>query len=184
MSNPLISQVSSAPEYCLLWIDMLCMPRSDWVSWVQAFGSIAAIVGSVFLVKWQHRLSTHADDERRKMDVVTKTESLGPYLLTAAHYIERACTYAEKGDRTARMDITAEKLQRALAYLNIPPLDNPSAVVSEAVNSLTIALGRAISGLNQWNGTTGQGSESGIRDLQTARELSRKALKLLNIHEL
>jgi hypothetical protein len=45
-------QVASATsEYCFLWIDhwSLCMTRAEWSGWVQALGSVAAIVFAVLL---------------------------------------------------------------------------------------------------------------------------------------
>lgn len=48
---------SSAAEYCFLWIDhwSLCMTRAEWSGWVQALGSVAAIVFAVWLPLWLER---------------------------------------------------------------------------------------------------------------------------------
>jgi hypothetical protein len=37
--------------YCLLWIDWwpICMNKSEWASWVQAVGSVVAILGAFWL---------------------------------------------------------------------------------------------------------------------------------------
>lgn len=46
-----------APEYCLFWIDhwALCMPRADWAAWVQAVGSVVAILVAVAVASQQYR---------------------------------------------------------------------------------------------------------------------------------
>lgn len=46
------------PEYCLLWIDWwpFCMSKAEWSGWVQAIGSIGAIV----FAGWVARRQVHA----------------------------------------------------------------------------------------------------------------------------
>ena len=46
-----------APEYCLLWINWwpLCMTKAEWSGWVQALGSIAAIMGAFYLARYQYK---------------------------------------------------------------------------------------------------------------------------------
>lgn len=72
------------PSYCLFWAHKwwplgdpwwLCMDTQSWAAWVQAFGSILAILGSAGIGWWLHRLqvraervrtvSTHLDEVRR-----------------------------------------------------------------------------------------------------------------------
>lgn len=50
--SPVLSAPS--PEYCLLWIDhwSSCMTKAEWSGWVQAYGSVAAIVFAVCLPLW------------------------------------------------------------------------------------------------------------------------------------
>lgn len=45
---------SSMAEYCFFYIDhwSMCMTRAEWSSWVQAFGSVAAIGFAVWLPMW------------------------------------------------------------------------------------------------------------------------------------
>lgn len=47
----------TAVEYCFLWIKhwSFCMTKSEWSGWVQAIGSIAAIVFAVILPLWLER---------------------------------------------------------------------------------------------------------------------------------
>lgn len=47
------SMGTAVPEYCLFWIQSLCMLRSDWAAWVQAVGSMAAILGAAWVAIWQ-----------------------------------------------------------------------------------------------------------------------------------
>jgi hypothetical protein len=44
-------------EYCLLWIDhwTTCLQKSEWASWIQALGAIAAIIGAVWVSHRQER---------------------------------------------------------------------------------------------------------------------------------
>lgn len=49
----------AAAEYCFLWINhwSFCMTKSEWSGWVQAIGSIAAIVFAVILPLWLEQRS-------------------------------------------------------------------------------------------------------------------------------
>jgi hypothetical protein len=57
-----------AAEYCLLWIQWgpLCMPRSEWASWVQAVGSIVAILGAWTLTRQQIDAQARLAEEAEK----------------------------------------------------------------------------------------------------------------------
>lgn len=46
-----------APEFCFLGIDhwSMCMTKAEWSGWVQAFGSIGAIMFAVWLPLWLER---------------------------------------------------------------------------------------------------------------------------------
>lgn len=67
--------VKPAQEYCFLWVDWwaTCMTKAEWSGWMQAFGSVAAIVGAVLLTEHQIRHDKEAaklaarDAERRKI---------------------------------------------------------------------------------------------------------------------
>ena len=48
--------IAPVEEYCLLMLPQTwwsCMPKAEWSGWVQAVGSILAILVSVALVQWQ-----------------------------------------------------------------------------------------------------------------------------------
>ncbi|MES2415141.1 MAG: hypothetical protein V4614_15145 [Pseudomonadota bacterium] len=43
------------PEYCLFTVQFLCLTSPEWASWVQAFGSVGAIVAATRIASQQHR---------------------------------------------------------------------------------------------------------------------------------
>lgn len=53
-----VAGAKPSQEYCLLWVDYwpLCMTKSEWAGWVQAVGSVLAIVVGVVLVWYQLRV--------------------------------------------------------------------------------------------------------------------------------
>lgn len=74
------------PDYCLLWIDhwSTCMPRSEWPGWVQAVGSVFALLLGVWVVRVQARLARQLDAERD----AEKVRSLARLLHAAADAAE------------------------------------------------------------------------------------------------
>ncbi|WP_406626148.1 hypothetical protein [Acidovorax sp. SDU_ACID1] len=58
-----------AQEYCFLWIDWwaTCMTKAEWSGWMQAIGSLVALIIAIALPYWQtrqshrknHRLAKH-----------------------------------------------------------------------------------------------------------------------------
>ncbi|NKI96638.1 hypothetical protein [Rhizobacter sp. SG703] len=56
------------PQYCLLWLhnwDAVCMPRSDWASWMQAFAAVVALAIAVGVPLLQHRHAEARAEESR-----------------------------------------------------------------------------------------------------------------------
>lgn len=49
--------MESATEYCLAGIQhwSMCLDKSQWASWVQAVGSVAAVFAAIALVWWERR---------------------------------------------------------------------------------------------------------------------------------
>lgn len=62
--------MTPTPEYCLFFIDswMTCLDRSEWASWVQAVGSIGAIIVTVLAVNHAHRLQQRQKEIERQQD--------------------------------------------------------------------------------------------------------------------
>ncbi|HEU4457769.1 MAG TPA: hypothetical protein VFR90_01440 [Methylibium sp.] len=68
------------PEYCLLWINWwpLCMTKAEWSGWVQAIGSIAAILAGFFFINHQHVLQQRAvlaGERRRRSELALSLAS-------------------------------------------------------------------------------------------------------------
>lgn len=57
------------PEYCFLSLQWwpICMGKSEWAAWVQAVGSVLAILAAVGIAYWQH-----ARDARQRIAEVTR----------------------------------------------------------------------------------------------------------------
>ena len=59
-------------EYCLFWFATswwpLCMAKSEWASWVQAIGSIAAILFAIEIARRQHANSTKLMLEQHRLE--------------------------------------------------------------------------------------------------------------------
>ena len=53
----------STPDYCLFFVNSwsMCMQKSEWASWVQAVGSIFAILAAIGIAGWQR-----FEDHRRE----------------------------------------------------------------------------------------------------------------------
>ena len=66
---------TATPEFCLFFVDWwpLCMTKAEWSGWVQAIGSVAAILASAAIVLIQHR---HATLEAQKADFQRASSNL------------------------------------------------------------------------------------------------------------
>jgi hypothetical protein len=81
-----------ASEYCLLFAQSMCMPRSDWAAWVQAVGSIGAIASGVLAINWQvkHQAVQQRTSELR--EEVAAVDEMRHFLLE----IKRLCELGEQ----------------------------------------------------------------------------------------
>lgn len=72
----------ATPEYCFLFVDWwpLCMSKSEWASWFQAFASVFAIgaagYGIYWQVKRQHQIAMKRDFEKAFGEVLSMLEFL------------------------------------------------------------------------------------------------------------
>ncbi|RZI78743.1 MAG: hypothetical protein EOP38_27175, partial [Rubrivivax sp.] len=75
-----------AAEYCLLWVNWwpMCMAKGEWSSWVQAIGSVAAILWSSRLIRAQHRLELRRSELVKQHDLVEQLEGVLDILQWAA----------------------------------------------------------------------------------------------------
>jgi hypothetical protein len=64
-----------AQEYCLFWFWTswwpLCMTKAEWASWMQALGTIAAVIGAAWIAARQDRVARY----RAKQQAVRKARS-------------------------------------------------------------------------------------------------------------
>jgi len=79
--------MSTLPEYCFLFINWwpFCMQKSEWASWVQALGAIAAIGIAIWLAKMQAERSERL---QRQMEVVRLGEKYGPAIAIIIEYVK------------------------------------------------------------------------------------------------
>lgn len=59
-----VEAAKAAAEYCLFWCDSwwLCLTKDEWASWVQAIGTVAAVLASGLFVWWENH--------QRRMDAI------------------------------------------------------------------------------------------------------------------
>lgn len=69
-------EASPPPEYCLLAIQWwpLCMTRTDWASWVQAVGSIAAVLLAMFVFHRQAKQAIDLEDARLRVQKIGRLQ--------------------------------------------------------------------------------------------------------------
>lgn len=97
-------------EYCLMWIDhwSMCMTKSEWASWIQAFGAISAILGAAWIAARQERNARR----QSKQLAVRKTRSALAGLVAAAELVREKGSYW-LADAGAKRLLAEEHLQVA-----------------------------------------------------------------------
>lgn len=65
-----VAAAQPAQEYCLFWSDYwwLCMTKSEWSGWVQAVGSVIAII-CAFGIAWWQWSKLNSSEIQRKSDL-------------------------------------------------------------------------------------------------------------------
>lgn len=76
--------VNQPIEYCFLWIDwwVVCMTKSEWAGWVQAVGSVLALVGAFLVVKLQYAKQVHL----QKISAISRIRN---FVATTSSHLER-----------------------------------------------------------------------------------------------
>lgn len=102
--------------------------KSDWAAWVQAIGSIAAIVGAYQISNRQHNRDLLADEHRRKLDDARKIKIIQAFIRKASVKSYELID----ADRCDRFDeiffFKIEALKESTDALNsILPMDYPNA---------------------------------------------------------
>jgi hypothetical protein len=90
----------NAPEYCLVGIDWwpLCMPKSEWAAWVQAVGSVAAILIAICISRQNERAAAEGARKSGEVFEVTLVR-----VLQEAHFAARSCKKASLYDALAAL---------------------------------------------------------------------------------
>ena len=129
--------VPSSPDWCLFrrWTwELTCMPKSEWASWVQAVGSVTAIIVGAAAIWWQvgrqHRL--HLDVQR--VEEVRKLRLIGGNILTAR--VASAELRDTNGKGLQGASEFADLKARIATLSLIQPLDYPEAHAAMAVATL------------------------------------------------
>lgn len=142
--------MASTAEYCLLWInsDWTCLARSDWASWVQAIGSIAAIVAAGAAVYMQLR---HQTDLLRKRDVAHLTS----IWITTYHCRARLENLTGEGAIVWIEGTDPAGISIGVAMLrSIPLLDVPDPLAATAVTAVLEAFDQYKDGMESLDAVT------------------------------
>ncbi|WP_127815137.1 hypothetical protein [Bordetella avium] len=111
---------------------------SEWAAWVQAFGSICAVMGAVYAAREGARASARIEDERREKGVLALVQVLSERMEAMSKAVSRPDeSWMEAFEQSyvqASLDGTARALQ------GIPPLLLPTAGAIEALLELQSLL--------------------------------------------
>lgn len=121
------------PSYCLFWAHQwwpfgdpwwLCMDTQNWAAWVQAFGSILAILGSAWIGWWLHQMQVRAERIRQlvaHLDEVCRTASLLRFAALKIGNMQR-CMGSQDEFRSYFDEVGPHdyipQMQRGLGYLS------------------------------------------------------------------
>lgn len=119
------------PDYCLFWIDswVTCMPKSEWATWVQAIGSVLAIVFSVWVVTKQHNL------ELRRQKVAELAKALA-HRRGVVQLVDGICAVAKKIQVFCLNCAEAHKKSAEELHLGLRSLGNAMDELEAVVNAV------------------------------------------------
>lgn len=110
-------------EYCLFWVQSLCMPRDEWASWTEAVGSVFAVLAAIGVVAWQQKL---ANDER-----IAAAKIAAPGVLTSIELLVMTLPMVIqlfdsliRGDRGGRPLVSSADLADAIDAVQLPLPDD------------------------------------------------------------
>lgn len=108
--------MQAAVEYCLFWQQWLCMPRSDWASWVQAVGTLAAIAATATVAicaRRRERNEVRARAEIAGTEVFGRLEDLLGMctVLRDLQLVGASQDVARRGARTAKGALLATEAE-------------------------------------------------------------------------
>lgn len=146
-----VELVNKVDEYCLFWSNWgpLCMPKSEWASWVQAVGSVAAILAA-FLIAYNQ--SVLARREKIKSDFAAAFV-IGTYV--ADHLVSIKTFFSVlQNDLEGRTDTEyfhAQKYRDQIDEL-ILPTESQLLHLAPVINDGAIAIGRTLMFLRRIRG--------------------------------
>ncbi len=95
-------------EYCL---SAICLPSSEWASWVQAIGSVLAIYAAICIAWWQRRADRVREDDRDRRHAFQQMEGLVA-LANYALFLIEALPLSSAGEELTKA-YTQQKLTSA-----------------------------------------------------------------------
>jgi hypothetical protein len=87
-----MTKTTTPPGYCLFFVDswQTCMPKSEWAGWVQAIGSIAALVIAICIMRSQHRSAQRLEADRRLRNRLDQVDGVNALLLRVRSFLRLA----------------------------------------------------------------------------------------------
>jgi hypothetical protein len=130
-------------EFCLFGSDLwwLCMSKAEWSGWVQAAGSIAAILVGVGVVWWQLR----AQRKAATADQVRRYRIIAGHLFAAR--VSLTFMLDAPSGRSVLWDL--KRLQQHVGGLAMPAIDMPDFSTSDKLLSIRLDTDELAERLNE-----------------------------------
>lgn len=115
--------------------------RSECASWVQAWGSIVAIVTAFLIARWSVNVENKRRDELAKVDAQLAVLPFASYLLAVALFFREKHEEVVAGPHLVTSEYL-ETLRQKIRLINLPNFDvikTMALVDVECANALTIA---------------------------------------------
>lgn len=146
-----VELVNKVDEYCLFWSNWgpLCMLKSEWAGWVQAVGSVAAIVAA-FLIAYKQ--SALARREKIQSDIAAAFV-IGTYVADHMVSIRTFFSVLQK-DLEGRTDAEYFHAQRYQDQIDklILPTESQLLHLAPVITDGAIAIGRTLMFLRRIRG--------------------------------
>ena len=185
------------PEYCFLWIQWwpLCMTKAEWSGWVQAIGSILAILTSAAVVWWQvgrqHRLQMTAEERRsleHELHAIRDACTLANYAAAqTSELIKLLLDISVKDRRFIEKefeDRDFELIERALNNIDSESFTRPASVLAflRIQRTFPIAVAQLRFAIGDRGGYTDDFRADGAREAQRHSEKLLPEIRTLQDH--
>lgn len=155
------------PEFCLSGSDLwwLCMSKAEWSGWVQAVGSIAAILVGVGVVWWQLR----AQRKAATADQVRRYRIIAGHLFAAR--VSLTFMLDAPSGRSVLWDL--KRLQQHVGGLAMPVIDMPDFPTSDNLLSIRLDTDELAERLNEVHATPQTGTtllDSAVESMKSLRD--------------